>query len=421
MLFAFLTLGINPLTNHPFSTPSLLSLLFAAGSIALILLFSRAISDFCGGLADWLTQVDGSFEAPSEKPSQLKPVSLATLPIQAAVDDFIELKPTSNLTANARVFSLPRLPLPEVRPTIARLSRQYRGLVVRAKAQLQTSRKVQPKEPQSAAHTDVVPELAEVLAIFEKLALEAEQAQPAEAVIVEPLAPAHPNVLWVALQRHIARLAGFWRLIRHYVVDASSRAGTIAKTAERQTNSIGHTVAASFVQAMRTAYRLAYHGILLAALGILLVAGRIFHGLHVASNMTSRAITLAYRRALQLFVLCAVTITLAMLATGRAINTAWRAIGRTLAMLCRAIYRVLATGVMLLFLGAGYSLFVFSLACFMVWELFEPYARRMDKWLGNAVDEREGLSELSKMGREMTRTFTQWYRQLRDIKHSIYH
>jgi hypothetical protein len=298
---------------------------------------------------------------------------------------------------------------------------------VRAKAQLQTPRKAQPeeqqpvKEMQSVAHTDVVPELAEVLAIFEKLALEAEQAQPAEAVIVEQPVPAHPNVLWAALRRYAARLAGFRQLIQQDAAVVLLHAGTVAKTAERQTNSIGHSAVVSFVHAMRTAYRLTYHGILLAALGILLAAGRILRGLHVASSMTGRAIALAYRRTLQFFILCAVTITLAMLATGRAINAAWRAIGRALAKLCRVIYRVLATGVMLLFLGAGYSLFVFSLACFMVWELFEPYARRMDKWLGNAVDEREGLSELSKMGREMTRTFTQWYRQLRDIKHSIYH
>jgi hypothetical protein len=429
MLFAFLALGINPLTNLPFSTPSLISILIILAFVSVFLLFNKALTDFFGGLSDWLAQIDRSLEVAVEPESEPKPGN-ATAPVVTNDVLGIEQPVTARLTtmaASARSLPLLTVRLPHWRPYATRMAEWYQARVTQARQHLRAARQVtlteapEPVSTKSATKATLVPELAEVVAIFEKLALE--QIGPPEAEVVAKKASS--RVKKHVLGNPLARLRAAWGLTGHTVVRSTVHVSVSTSSAVKATEQrVGLAVqamvraAACGVVAM---YMFLYRGILLLTLGTLLVGGLSIHWLQVSAQLVARTIRSVYRRACQLFVMCGVTITLALFAIGRGIAAVFQSIGHGLAAVSRRIYWLLANVVKIALLAAGYSLFIFSLLCFMIWEVCEPYARRVDKWLAKAVDERDGYTEMSKVAHEMTRTFMQWYRQLRDIKHSIYH
>jgi hypothetical protein len=436
-LFAFLALGINPVTNHPFSTPSLISILFTLGIVSLILFFSRALGDFFGGLFDWLTHVNHAYGVVNgEAADRAEHLSLASLPVHPALDNLAEPVPISaamavgGAVATLRALPIPTFGMERIHPYVTWLEEHYRLLIAQAKHRLQTDREPkagqQSKEaesaPSSASHTNIAPELAEVVAIFERLAQGDEALEPQEAVIVEPSMPRQPSVFIAVLRQQFMRLRTMLGLGEQAVLRdarrASAQASLLARAAEQHTNVAAKKTEELATRAARAAYYGFYRTVLLVALGLLLGGGVALQALHMILHAISRAASSTYRRSCRALIICSVTITLGMFAAGRGVLALIRAAGRGLTALCRSVYRVLSLSAIVSLISAGYLLYIFSLACFIVWEILEPYARKLDKVLGDTVDSKEGLLEISKVGREMSRTFAQWYHEVRQILHS---
>jgi hypothetical protein len=201
----------------------------------------------------------------------------------------------------------------------------------------------------------------------------------------------------------------------------STGVGYQAQTAGKYTIAGASTFFAATSRFVATLGKLCYGVALLVALGILLVIRTAIRFVQRCAVVAARVAAYIYRQTRRLLIAIAVSITLGMFAIGQAIAESIRTIGQAITVVCRFAARGIATLVMVALLASGYTLFIFSLLTFMVWELCEPYVRRMDRWLANHVDDTGGMEELTKIGHEMGRTFAQWYRQLRDIKHGIYH
>jgi hypothetical protein len=428
-LFAFLTLGINPLTNHPLSTPWLISILLTLAVSGLVILFSRLLTDFFGGLVDWLTKAEKAYGANSEMASEPQEVTLSTLPARMEIED-IAVTGSPKVSALFAEFSasIPAIPIqafiPDFQPYGANFVRGYQNLINRAKIRLQAASKARPaietvpEEPKQIYNPDLAPELAEVVAIFEQLALQTQAAEPTEAVIV---ALKEPSALLVFLQTQITRgkelLGVTTRIVARVAAIASSQAGTIRKIAERQVVIVARNTNEFIREAMKTTRKNLYRGALLSALELLVAGGVLLHALNVTQRVLIRGAIASYRQVCRALVLSAVTITLSLFAFGRGVREMMHALSHWLAASCKGVYMLASNAVMVVLLGAGYMLYVFSLICLLVCEISEPYVRKIDKWLGEIVNSKEGWSEMSRVSREMSRTFNQLYREVRNMMH----
>ncbi len=435
-LFAFLTLGINPLTNHTLSTPSLIAVLFAIGLAGILLFFNRALSDFFGGLFDWLTKAERNYMQPAEEAVAPKfnfdttPVRTVMVEVRSPATE-AALPSFRSFAASVRAAELPKIVLPSIKLPTKRLSNEYGAFLDKLRSRLhspETSSSDQEAldevlEEQSYS-MDLAPEMAEVLAIFENLALESALSEPLEAEIVEPVTPKEPNVLLTRIRDGVQNIEYAFGLTkqrtRSNVLRASRKANQYGAATSREAQSAVRTISLAISRAAKKTTRMTYQSILLLALGVLLAVDKTLHALTVTVRAAGNASSFAYKKTMRSMMLAAVAITLGMFAVGRGINTAARTVGHDIAIFCRGIYWLLSMGAMVAFLASGYTLFVFSLIAFMVWEFCEPYARKMDKWLGDSFGDDEGLTEMAKIGHEMNRTATQWYRELRKIKHGIY-
>lgn len=435
-LFAFLTLGINPITNHPLSTPSLIAVLCAGGLAALLLFFNQALTDFFGGLSDWLTHAERAYgqlydesAVPSAAVLGLAPTQVVTTEATKSVAVGSSLPSFASMVASVRTSTPPTLGLPMLRAYFRRSAVWYRNRIERLRARLQVrvvdespSQHAHDKAQTSAYTTDIAPELAEVVAIFERLA--AQTAEPQEAIIVKPEAPRQPHGAVVLFKRAVAgaerAISVTKRRARQDALRASTKVIKWGVASGHTATSVLQTAARILSKASTSTAHTLYHGVLLFALGVLLAVDRVMRMLIVALHVLGWVITVCYLRLCHGVVLAAVGITFGMISVWRGIVTAVRLLGRLLAAICRISYKLLSLIVSLALLGAGYSLFMFSLLCFMFWEFGEPYARKVDTWVSKSLLGDESAEEMAKVAREMSRTLAQWYREFQNIKHSIY-
>lgn len=401
--YAFLTLGINPLTNHPFSTVSLLSVLFAIGIAVMLILFSQAFNDFFGGLVDWLTGAEHAYRAEEDAAA---PPSIPLSPISSPGGN--DGQPTGAAMSSSAVFADFIAPLRNIQLLTAPTTRlrRFGSWLTRTVNSLPRYQSKTSTPGEEVYNKDLAPELAEVLAIFEQIDRDATAAEPQEAVIVEKPEPKAPNAGVLLVRRQLALLAGFASVTKRtaasQAMDTSSFATKIARATEDRAAQAARRGFRTVAGWMAVLYRLVYRSALLVLLGCLLGGEKLVS--------FGRSGMVRIRRG---SVSAAIMITLAMFAIGRSVQTLFRAIMYGLTAVCRGTYWVLANLVMLCLLGAGYTLFIVSLVSFMIWDVCEPYARKLDKWLEDTLEGNKEFAEVAKMGREMSRTFTQWYRELR--------
>jgi hypothetical protein len=436
-LFAFLALGINPVTNHPFSTASIVSILITLGFASLMLLFSRFLGDFFGGLADWLTQASNSYGVSTTMPErEVAGPTLASLPARSASQDVPVLRPTvvvarlGSMMAAARAFPLPHAGVRHISAYTARIRQQYHRLANLVQARLQMQRNVHQDEQTNATESHssylegLAPELAEVVSIFEKLALEPAFTGPVEAIVIDPAIPKEPNAVFTAVH---AGVSSFWSWLSRSVDwlalamrSTAVRLGIIFKATRVRASDVARTTGDLTIRAAKIGSQELYRMVLRITLWLLISSGLAAHVLLVTIRSFGRALVYTYRRTCQVIVFCGISITLGMFMAGRGLIVMVRALGRGAAASCRGAYALLAFVATLALLAAGYILYVFSLVSFLLWELFEPYARKLDKLLGDTIDSKEGVAEMTKVGREMSRTFVQWYHDVRHMMHSTY-
>lgn len=115
----------------------------------------------------------------------------------------------------------------------------------------------------------------------------------------------------------------------------------------------------------------------------------------------------------------AMTLTAVEMFCARMAQRGFLVAGRGCVKTGRAMYIMAETALLWTMVLAGYLLLGISILGLTLWRYAEPYIRRADQLIAEAVHGHEGTDVVARFGSEISRMFLERYRELRNIRHSI--